>query len=159
MIKSKLSQNFSFKPLQKNLDKIINEAYEDLGKTYVFNLKDTLIKESYNPKPLTKLRVKNRAKGIWFPDSVRGSQYIPKPTNMTKPLVQTENLLNSIEVKKDGIYMARYGKVHNDGSEGMPRRPFIDFAIQKSKTQIKEVQKKLFFKAAKLLKKGRVTEL
>ena len=162
MITSKLSQNFSFKPLKNNIDKIINEAKDEIGKSYAFHIKHVLDKGILESRyPLTKKRIRNRKQGIWFPDSKQSPKYIPKTQNMTKPLVQTENLLNSIEAKKDGIYMADYGKLHNDGSGGMKKRPFIDIALMtiKATKPIDKIGRKLFFKAAKLLKKVRVTEL
>ena len=152
---TKIKANFDFSKALNGLEETIDETMAEVGGENVKSIKQTIDKKGYGQYPkLSPTRLRNREKGIGFPDKVRGVTDKSPGT----PLKQSGNLYDSIKYKKDGIHMASYGITHNDGlpdkrfrKNVMPGRPFITIGM--SKTDLSKVEDNFTAKIKKLIKK------
>lgn len=152
---TKIETNFDFSKALKDLDETIDETMAEVGGENVKSIKKTIDSLGYGQYPkLSPTRLRNRAKGIGFPDKVRGVTDKSPGT----PLKQSGNLYNSIQAKKDGIHMASYGITHNHGlpdkrfrDHVMPGRPFITIGM--SRADLSKVEDNFTKKIKKLIKK------
>ena len=155
---TKIKANFDFSKALNGLEETIDETMAEVGGENVKSIKDTIDKKGYGQygrlTELSSTRLKNRERGIGFPDSVEN---VPDRSPGT-PLKQSGNLYDSIKYKKDGIHMASYGITHNDGlpdkrfrKNVMPGRPFITIGM--SRTDLSKVEDNFTAKIKKLIKK------
>lgn len=155
---TKIKANFDFSKALNGLEQTIDETMAEVGSENVKSIKQTIDKKGYGQYPgLSGTRMVNRERGIGFPDPPRGK--LVGRTSKDTPLKQTGNLYNSIQVKKDGIYMASYGITHNYGLidkkypdvGNMVKRDFIDIGM--SRADLSKVEDNFTEKIKKLIKK------
>tara|TARA_R100000808_G_scaffold24614_1_gene57183 strand:- start:1392 stop:1853 length:462 start_codon:yes stop_codon:yes gene_type:complete len=120
-MKLKVETNFDFGKLASKLDNILDDVVDDSKRVYRVATRENL--KSGKLRKLRPTSIENRKRGNYG-----FGKKAPK-TSSTKPLVWTGRLLNSIQVKDEGIEMMKYGMHHNDGfnigSTPVAPRPFL----------------------------------
>ena len=123
---TKLSTNFSFEKLKRNIKQLIKEEHTKYGKVLADNSVKNLVRsQDFKKQPLKKLSsttLGQRRSGVHPEGKVQ-------PTSSTKPLIYTGELEKSIKGIEGGYELKEYGWLHHNGvSTGdieRPERPFL----------------------------------
>ena len=154
-MKLKVSSNFSFEKLAREMPKILEKHAAGAGMGAAKGIKAALETGKFERlKPSTiDIRKKGGSPNAGF-----------MATNSKKPLIHTGRLRNSIRYEKDGIKMNHYGKYQNDGyitdqksmiggEYKVEARPFITKGLAVETPESKKAAKELPENIRKALKK------
>ena len=106
-MKLQISTTFDFGKLERKMKEIMNDVVDDGKRLYRTTTRENL-KEG-NLRKLRPASIEARKRGHYW-----GGKKVA-PTDTTKPLVYTGDLLNSIKWKEDGVEMNEYGLFHQKG--------------------------------------------
>ena len=153
LYKVTFTSNFRFSKLSSDINNILSDSNKEITDSIARNTKKNILTAS--TRRLSNATIEARQKGV---SSFKGHN--PSPTNETRPLHYTGNLLNSIKPTKDGLEMMDYGLTHQEGfttSEGksVPPRPFIA-TLNQDKDALKKVEERIVKRMnGKMMKRSR----
>tara|TARA_Y100001963_G_C6522714_1_gene327351 strand:+ start:103 stop:561 length:459 start_codon:yes stop_codon:yes gene_type:complete len=146
----KITSNFSFQKLAKNLNAVIKDSNLDISTSIAKNSKKNIldgVPPALRPSTLRQRRVGASS----FPG------HKPSATTETRPLLYSKRLFDSIKGVEEGLEIMEYGPMHNDGPQTgtkgtIPQRKFIA-EVQDNKEDLEKIESALVKRMEKAMRK------